>query len=123
MTSEARKSQTPSLPLCKPVSGRASTVYGMFMIRCNVECRVSFLPLRLPLRREILPRAWNRVLVGSAIRDRLGQEIPVTRRRRRHPLERRRLPGIPIDRLPPLQTGEEVDDEGNLEQAEAPGRE
>src|SRR3954469_15585372 len=31
MTSDARNSQIPSLPLVSPVSGRSSTVYGMFM--------------------------------------------------------------------------------------------
>ena len=31
MTSDARNSQIPSLPLVKPVSGRSSTVYGIFM--------------------------------------------------------------------------------------------
>src|SRR5689334_714360 len=31
MTSEARNSQIPSLPLVRPLSGRSSTVYGMFM--------------------------------------------------------------------------------------------
>src|SRR3954452_19567618 len=31
MTSDARNSQMPSLPLVSPVSGRSSTVYGMFM--------------------------------------------------------------------------------------------
>src|SRR5947208_2239717 len=31
MTSDARNNQTPNLPLCRPVSGRASTVYGIFI--------------------------------------------------------------------------------------------
>src|SRR5256885_5650587 len=30
MTSDARNSQMPSLPLASPVSGRSSTVYGIF---------------------------------------------------------------------------------------------
>src|SRR5213594_3975535 len=31
ITSDARNNQMPSLPLCNPVSGLASTVYGMFI--------------------------------------------------------------------------------------------
>ncbi len=31
MTSDARNNQTPSLPLVSPVSGRSSTVNGIFM--------------------------------------------------------------------------------------------
>src|SRR5436190_17026466 len=33
MTSEARNSQIPSFPLASPVSGRSSTVYGIFIER------------------------------------------------------------------------------------------
>src|SRR6266481_4806703 len=32
ITSEARNSQMPSLPFASPVSGRSSTVYGIFMV-------------------------------------------------------------------------------------------
>src|SRR5262252_6001262 len=32
MTSDARNNQIPSLPLARPVSGRSSIVYGMFML-------------------------------------------------------------------------------------------
>ena len=38
----------PSLPFASPVSGRASTVYGMFMTLAAL--------LRLELRREVLAR-------------------------------------------------------------------
>src|SRR5882762_3637036 len=31
MTSDARNNQIPSLPFARPVSGRSSTVYGIFM--------------------------------------------------------------------------------------------
>src|SRR5262245_48741385 len=45
MTSDARNSQIPSLPLGNPVSGRASTVYGLFIgyafsgSNCGVKSR------------------------------------------------------------------------------------
>src|SRR5471030_3115290 len=38
MTSDARNSQMPSLPLVSPVSGLTSTVYGMFIKPCNAKC-------------------------------------------------------------------------------------
>src|SRR5438445_4636622 len=37
ITSDARNNQMPSLPLCNPVSGLASTVYGMFIKSVNHE--------------------------------------------------------------------------------------
>src|SRR5262249_21009886 len=41
ITSEDRNSQTPNLPLCSPVSGLASTVYGMFIYaRSGSNCGV-----------------------------------------------------------------------------------
>src|SRR5438477_9095142 len=72
ITSDARNSQTPSLPLCRPVSGRASTVYGIFMLGA----------LRLELRGEIGCGARHAVFVRAAVDDRLGQEVPVSWRRR-----------------------------------------
>src|SRR5229473_377780 len=68
MTSDARNSQTPSLPLWRPVSGRASTVYGMIMLRA----------LRLELRREVLDGAGHAVFVRAAVHDGLGQEVAVS---------------------------------------------
>src|SRR5262249_32710911 len=113
MTSDARNNQIPSLPLARPVSGRGSTVYGISMLRT----------LRFELRREVFGGARHAVLVCAAIDDGLGHEIAVARRRRRRPLERRRFPRIPIDERAPLDAREEVDDEGNLEQAQPPRRE
>src|SRR5882757_7075868 len=45
MTSDARNSQIPSLPLARPVSGRVSTVYGISMsyVRSGSNCGVKSL--------------------------------------------------------------------------------
>src|SRR4051812_39363872 len=104
----------PSLPLVSPVSGRVSTVYGIF-----IESQKSG-SLRLELRREILRRARNAVFVRTPVDDRLGDEVAVSRRRRRRPLEGRRLPWILVYHFAPDEAGEEVDDERNLEQTECP---
>src|SRR5437899_2599342 len=104
MTSEARNSQIPSLPLASPESGRSSTVYGMFM-------SIGLCLLRFEGRREVARRARDTVFVRSAIDDRLGQEVAVSRRRRRRPLQRGRLPRVDADRLAPFDAHEEVDDE------------
>src|ERR1700726_1255849 len=96
ITSDARNSQMPSLQLCSPVSGRASTVYGMFILRA----------LRLELRGEVPGGARHAVLVRTAIHDRLGQEVAVPRRRGRRPFERRRVPRILVNLLPPFQARE-----------------
>src|SRR5258708_22892806 len=116
MTSDARNSQIPSLPLVSPVSGRSSTVYGIFIgvcVLCSPLCPSRF--FRFELRTEIPRRARDAVFVRAAIHDRLGQEVAVSRRRRRRPLERRRFPRILVDERAPLQAGEEIDDERNLE--------
>src|SRR5947209_13627639 len=102
----------PSFPLASPESGRASTVYGMFISGA----------LRLELRGEVLRGSRHAVLVRTAIHDRLGQEIAVAGRRRRRPLERGGLPRILVDRGAPLVAHEEVANEDQLEQAEAPRR-
>src|SRR4051812_724756 len=107
MTSDARNSQMPSLPLVSPVSGRASTVYGIFMALCA---------LRLELGREILHRAGHAVLIRSAVHDRFGEEVAMSGRRRRRPLERRRFPRIAVDERSPLDARKEVDDERDLKE-------
>src|ERR1700730_1920934 len=101
----------PSLQLCSPVSGRASTVYGMFILRA----------LRLELGGEVPGGAGHTVLVRAAIHDRLGQEVAVSGRRGRGPFQGRRIPRILVNLLPPFQAREEVDDERDLEEAEGPG--
>src|SRR5712692_9794353 len=105
MTSEARNSQMPSLPLVSPVSGLASTVCGMFMLRA----------LRLELWHEVFRGAGHAVLVRPPVDNGLGQEVPVSRRRRSGPLERGGFPRVLIDESPPFDAAEEVDDERNLE--------
>src|SRR5436309_14356472 len=115
MTSDARNSQIPSFPFASPVSGRSSTVYGMFTNNLPRSCF-----FRFELRTEILRGARHAVLVRAEIHDRLGQEVAVARRRRRRPLERRRLPRIAVDGLAPLDAHEKVDDEKELKQPEGP---
>src|SRR5437764_11224003 len=102
----------PSLPLASPESGRASTVYGIFISGA----------LRLELRGEVLGRSRHAVLVRAAIHDRLGEEVAVTGRRRRRPFERRGLPRVLVDHGAPFDAHEEVDDEEQLEQTQAPRR-
>src|SRR5205809_370621 len=133
ITSEARNSQMPSLPFARPVSGLTSTVYGMFTLNLHrggrrgrggsiLTLRVlrvlrgSWLLrlLRLELRAEIPCRTRDAVLVRTAIHDRLGQEVAMSRRRGRRPFERRGFPRIPVDGLPPLDAHEEIDDEKDL---------
>src|ERR1041384_4162944 len=106
MTSDARKSQIPSWPFASPVSGRSSTVYGIFISGA----------LRLELRGEVLRGARDAVLVRRAIHDRFSEEVAVRRRRGRGPFERCRLPRVRVGRLAPLDAHEEVDDEEQLEQ-------
>src|SRR5579864_545980 len=105
MTSDARNSQIPSLPLVRPVSGRSSTTYGMFMSMLGA--------LRFELRREILGGAGHAVFVRSAVHDRLGQEVAMAGRRGSGPLERRGLPWILVNQRAPLDAREEIDDEGD----------
>src|SRR6266567_4184175 len=106
MTSEARNSQIPSLPLASPESGRGSTVYGISMLRA----------LRFELGREVLVGAGHAVLVRAAVDHRLGQEVAVSGRRGRRPLERRRVPRVDAAGLAPLDAAEEVEDERQLRQ-------
>src|SRR6266566_9733621 len=101
MTSDARNSQMPSLPLASPESGRGSTVYGISMLRA----------LRFELWREVGGGARHAVFVRAAIDHRLCQEVAVSGRRRGRPLERRGLPWILVDERSPLDAREEVDDE------------
>src|SRR5471030_656968 len=101
MTSDARNSQMPSFPFVSPESGRGSTVYGISMLRA----------LRFELGREVCGGAGHAVLVRAAVYHRLGQEVAMSGRRRRRPLERRRVPRIHADLLTPLEAREEVDDE------------
>src|SRR5580704_2546681 len=97
MTSDARNSQMPSLPFASPVSGRSSTVYGIF-----INYALPVYALSGSNCGEILRGAGNAVFVRPAIHNRLGKEVAVTRRRRRRPLERRRLPRILVHHLAPL---------------------
>src|SRR5438552_2928125 len=112
MTSDARNSHTPNLPLARPESGRGSTVYGISMLRA----------LRFELWREVRSGARHAVLVRTAVHDRLRQEVAVTGRRRRRPLERGGVPRILVAQRAPLDAREEVHDERQLKQAEPPGR-
>src|SRR3989442_15632834 len=84
--------------------------------------RSTLFPYTTLFRSEILRGPRDAVFVRRAIHDRLGQEIAVSRRRRRQPLERGRFPRILVDRLAPLEAHEEVDDEKDLEQTKAPRR-
>src|SRR6185503_5938429 len=102
----------PSLPLASPVSGRSSTVYGIFIGPLRL--------FRLELWTEVAGRTRDAVFVGPAVHDRLAQEVAVSRRRRRGPLQRGRIPRVPIDRFPPLDAREEIDDERDLEETERP---
>src|SRR5712671_3801197 len=107
MTSDARNSQMPSLPLARPESGRGSTVYGISMLRA----------LRFELWREVGGGARHAVLVRAAIDHRFSEEVAVSGRRGRRPLERRGLPRVLVDQRAPLHAAEEVDDERQLRQA------
>src|SRR5215510_9868035 len=125
MTSDARNSQIPSLPFASPVSGRSSTVYGIFIAAlCPLSPFVSLSRfLGFELWTEVLRRARHAVRVQRAWRavdDRLGKEVAVSRRRRRRPLERRRFPRILVDGLAPEDAREEVDDERQLEESQRP---
>src|SRR5262245_15419017 len=71
---------------------------------------------------EILRGARHAVFVWRAVDDRLGEEVAVSRRRRRRPLERRGFPRVLVHRLAPEDARDEVDDERQLEQPEGPGR-
>src|SRR4029079_9226349 len=110
MTSDARKSQMPILPLVRPVSRRISTVYGISIGESGLE-----------LRREVLGRARNAVLVRPAVRFWGRCEITVRGRRRRRPLECRGLPRILPGLLPLPDAPEEIEDERNLEEGHDPG--
>src|SRR5262249_42224924 len=123
MTSDARNSQIPSLPFASPVSGRSSTVYGIFIAAlCPLSPFVSLSRfLGFELRTEVLGRARHTVLVRRAVDDRLGEEVAVSRRRRRRPLEGRRFPRILVHGLAPEDAREEVDDERQLEESQRPG--
>src|SRR5205823_2402032 len=99
--------------------------------RSPVRCRAVFLLckecsrlrlLRFELRAEIPWRAGDAVFVRSAVRDRFGEEVTVAGRRRRQPLECRRLPGILVDERAPLDAHEEVHDEEQLKEPEPPRR-
>src|SRR5437762_3308033 len=107
MTSDARNNQMPSVPLASPESGRGSTVYGISMLGA----------LRVELRREVGGGARDAVLVRAAIHHRLSDEVAVSGRRRRRPLERRGLPRVLVDQRAPLDAAEEVHDERQLRQA------
>src|SRR5512142_2305286 len=110
MTSDARNSQIPSLPLARPESGRGSTVYGISMLRA----------LRFELWREVGGGARHAVLVRPAIDHRFGEEVAVSGRRRRRPFERRGVPRVLVGEGAPLDAAEEVEDERQLEEAERP---
>src|ERR1043166_5936402 len=110
MTSEARSSQTPSWPFASPESGRGSTVYGISMLGA----------LRFELWRVVGAVAGHAVFVRTAIHDRLGHEVAVAGGGRRRPLQRRRVPRVPVDQRAPLHAAEEVDDERNLGETEQP---
>src|SRR5512133_2688575 len=106
MTSEARKSQMPILPLVRPVSRRTATVYGISIFlpgglrpagppytlaRCahSLLRATRFSYSRLVLRQEVLGRSGNAVLVGPPVRFRGHEEIAVRGRRGSGPLDRR----------------------------------
>src|SRR5215471_17387711 len=61
MTSDARNNQIPSLPFASPVSGRSSTVYGMFIDGIHSPQRTQ----RTQCQRTFQRRRVHGVLGGS----------------------------------------------------------
>src|SRR6266567_2409005 len=106
----------PTLALNRPVSGRASTTYGISMSGWAFVFQGW-------VRREISGGARHAVFIGTAVRfDRPG-EIAMGRRRGRLPLDGRGSPRIIRSDLLAFEYAiKEIDNERKLSQTEEPDR-
>src|SRR3954451_1204191 len=69
---------------------------------------------RFILHGEIPFATGEAVFIGTAISNWRGEEVPVWRRRRSSPLQRRRFPRIVVHFFTMPDAPEEIDNEGNL---------
>src|SRR5258708_8922188 len=121
----------PNFPLGMPVTGCGFTMYGITvsdtcvtlspMLRaCALRPGAGSAVAVHELRRVVVGMAGDAVLVRLAVHHRLGEEVAVSRRRRRGPLERGGVPGVLGDAGALPEAHEEVHDEDELRQPQAP---